>query len=310
MVFLQLFKKILCCLAFSYSVFLALPATAVEHIAPPALSSIENSDIERLLPNAEIKPILAGDTEFLSLYSEYMSSNFRGVVLLIPDWHSVPTNNSGMSFLRKELNNLGYTTYAMTVPDIDWQAEKMKPVTPTDAVETPTSDESKSDANEPEKQSAEPHYVNAIEPVNNDVLEDYKTNLILRYEALYQTAMAEPSNIVVIAQGASAGMLLEYYADFPESKINAFVSLSSYLPNAQRNEELSQATSLVAPALLDIYYTNDSTDILLSLKNRKRWVNRNAKFDYRQRQLFGMRNAPQQHARLSKEIDGFLRRLF
>ena len=70
MVFLQLFKKILCCLAFSYSVFLALPATAVEHIAPPALSSIENSDIARLLPNAEIKPILAGATEFLSLYSE------------------------------------------------------------------------------------------------------------------------------------------------------------------------------------------------------------------------------------------------
>ncbi|MEL0632155.1 DUF3530 family protein [Pseudoalteromonas carrageenovora] len=310
MVFLQLFKKILCCLAFSCTVFLALPATAVEHIAPPALSSIENSDIESLLPSNEIKLILAGDTEFLSLYSEYMSSNFRGVVLLIPDWHSVPTNNSGMNFLRKELNNLGYTTYAMTVPDIDWQAKKMKPATPTDAPEKPAVNESKDNANEPAKQSEEPHYVSATELINNDVLDDYKTNLILRYEALYQTAMAEPNNIVVIAQGASAGMLLEYYADFPESKINAFISLSSYLPNAQRNEELSQATSLVTPALLDIYYTNDSTDILLSLKNRKRWVNRNAKFDYRQRQLFGMRNAPQQHARLSKEIDGFLRRLF
>ncbi|MEL0646609.1 DUF3530 family protein [Pseudoalteromonas agarivorans] len=309
MVFLQLFKKILCCLAFSCAVFLA-PATAVEHIAPPALSSIKNSDIESLLPSTEIKPILAGDTEFLSLYSEYMSSNFRGVVLLIPDWHSVPTNNSGMNFLRKELNNLGYTTYAMTVPDIDWQAKKMKPATSTDAAENPVVKESKDNANEPAKQSEEPHYVSATELINNEVLDDYKTNLILRYEALYRTAMAEPNNIVVIAQGASAGMLLEYYADFPESKINAFISLSSYLPNAQRNEELSQATSLVTPALLDIYYTNDSTDILLSLKNRKRWVNRNAKFDYRQRQLFGMRNAPQQHARLSKEIDGFLRRLF
>ena len=101
-----------------------------------------------------------------------------------------------------------------------------------------------------------------------------------------------------------------FYPESTKTIINAFVSLSSYIPNAQRNEELSQATSLVAPSLLDIYYTNDSTDILLSLKNRKRWVNRNAKFDYRQRQLFGMRNAPQQHARLSKEIDGFLRRLF
>ena len=85
---------------------------------------------------------------------------------------------------------------------------------------------------------------------------------------------------------------------------------SSGLPNTKRNAKLSQITSLVTPALLDIYFATDSNDILMNLKNRQRWVNRNAKFDYRQRQLFGLRDAPQQHARLSKEIDGFLRRLF
>jgi hypothetical protein len=103
---------------------------------------------------------------------------------------------------------------------------------------------------------------------------------------------------------------LEHYAEFSDSKINAFISLSSYLPNTKRNAKLSQITSLVTPALLDIYFATDSNDILMNLKNRQRWVNRNAKFDYRQRQLFGLRDAPQQHARLSKEIDGFLRRLF
>ena len=311
MVSAQFLKSILKVLLMC-TLFLSIQVTAAEHIAPPTLSSIENNDIERLLPNDEIKSILAGETEFLSLYSEYMSADFRGVVLLIPDWQSVPTNNAGMSFLRKELNNLGYTTYAMTVPDIDWQASKIPDSSTEIPAETTTPDAAKSTepATADMKKSAEPHYVNALEKVTNEVLDNYKINLIARFNALYQTAMQEPGNVVVIAQGTSAGVLLEHYADFPEQRVDAFISLSSYLPNTKRNKGLSQTTSLVTPALLDIYYANDSNDILMSLKNRQRWVNRNAKFDYRQRQLFGLRDQPEQHARLTKEIDGFLRRLF
>ncbi|GAA79910.1 DUF3530 family protein [Pseudoalteromonas fuliginea] len=311
MVSAQFLKSILNVLLMC-TLFLSVQVTAAEHIAPPTLSSIENNDIERLLPNDEIKSILAGETEFLSLYSEYMSADFRGVVLLIPDWQSVPTNNAGMSFLRKELNNLGYTTYAMTVPDIDWQASKIPDSSTEMSAETTTPDAATSTepATADMKKNAEPHYVNALEKVTNEVLDNYKINLIARFNALYQTAMQEPGNVVVIAQGTSAGVLLEHYADFPEQRVDAFISLSSYLPNTKRNKDLSQTTSLVTPALLDIYYANDSNDILMSLKNRQRWVNRNAKFDYRQRQLFGLRDQPDQHARLTKEIDGFLRRLF
>ncbi|KAA1158540.1 DUF3530 family protein [Pseudoalteromonas fuliginea] len=311
MVSAQFLKSILNVLLMC-TLFLSIQVTAAEHIAPPTLSSIENNDIERLLPNDEIKSILAGETEFLSLYSEYMSADFRGVVLLIPDWQSVPTNNAGMSFLRKELNNLGYTTYAMTVPDIDWQARKIPDSSTEMPAEktTPDAATSTEPATADMKKNAEPHYVNALEKVTNEVLDNYKINLIARFNALYQTAMQEPDNVVVIAQGTSAGVLLEHYADFPEQRVDAFISLSSYLPNTKRNKNLSQTTSLVTPALLDIYYANDSNDILMSLKNRQRWVNRNAKFDYRQRQLFGLRDQPDQHARLTKEIDGFLRRLF
>ncbi|GAA61060.1 hypothetical protein P20652_2934 [Pseudoalteromonas sp. BSi20652] len=320
MVFAPFFKNTLFNVLLSSTLFLSMQVSAAEHIAPPSLSSIENGDIERLLPSDEVKSILAGETEFLSLYSEYMSADFRGVVLLIPDWQSMPTNNTGMSFLRKELNYLGYTTYAMTVPDIDWQASKVPKLTPAEAqTKTPTetttpavpNDASNTQSQPAEmKKNTEPHHVDAIEKVTDEILDNYKINLIARFNALYQTAMEEPSNIVVIAQGASAGVLLEFYADFPEQRIDAFISLSSYLPNNKRNKELDQTTSLVTPALLDIYYANDSNDILMSLKNRQRWVNRNAKFDYRQRQLFGLRDQPNQHARLTKEIDGFLRRLF
>ena len=123
MVLAQYLKVIKLNVLLSCALILTVQVTAAEHIAPPSYASIENNDIQHLLPNDEIKPILAGDTEFLTLYSEYMSADFRGTVLLIPDWQSSATNNAGMSFLRKELNNLGYTTYAMTVPDINWQGE-------------------------------------------------------------------------------------------------------------------------------------------------------------------------------------------
>ncbi|GAB0111557.1 DUF3530 family protein [Pseudoalteromonas distincta] len=309
MVFVQFFKTALFNLFLSCSLFISLHAISAEHIAPPPYSAIENNDIKRLLPNDEIKPILAGETEFLSLYSEYMSANFRGVVLLIPDWHSTPTNNTGMNFLRKELNNLGYTTYAMTVPDIEWQTNSIDNTSPPNTA--PPADAKITDEQPVKvKKDAAPHFVDAIEKVTDEVLDNYKINLISRFNALYQTAMKEPSNIVVIAQGTSAGVLLEHYADFPKEQVDAFISLSSFLPNTKRNKSLNQTASLVTPALLDIYYATDSTDILMNLKNRQRWVNRNAKFDYRQRELFGLRDQPEQHARLSKEIDGFLRRLF
>lgn len=287
--------------------FYSVSALAAPHIAPTPRSVIENSDIERLLPNDEIKPLTVDDNEFLSLYNEYMSANFRGIVLLIPDWQSTPTNNTGINFLRKALNDIGYTTYAITVPDINWQAgDEPKPETNKAATDTTQNNTD----NNTDPTAEQPHHVDYIAWVNTKVLDEYKTKLIARYEALHKVASAEQSKLVVIAQGTSAGVLLEYYAEFPESRINAFISLSGYLPNKQRNKSLNQTTSLISPALLDIYYAGDSNDILMNLKNRQRWVNRNAKFDYRQRQLFGFRDAPQQHARLSKEIDGFLRRIF
>jgi hypothetical protein len=301
----------------SSSLIVSLHISAVEHIKPTPYSTLEKSDFERLLPNDEITQLLAGDTEFLSLSSEYMSAQFRGVVLLIPDWEKSPTNSDGMSFLRKNLNDLGYTTYAMTVPDIDWQAVAPMDLTTPTPTETPTSNSDNKDTTNTadealsnEMNKPVQHHVGPIITVSNAILDNYKLNLIARYEALYENATQQPANIVVIAQGASAGALLEYYADFPDTTVDAFISLSSYLPNAQRNQGLNQTTSLVSPALLDVYYASDNEDILMGLKDRQRWVHRNNKFDYRQRELFGFRNQPDQQQRLIKEIDGFLRRLF
>lgn len=293
--------------------------SAAEHIAPTSWSSIVSSDLSRLMPKSEVRPLKAGETEFISLHREYMSAEQRAVVLIIPDWQNLPTNNAGINFLRTHLNDLGYTTLAMTVPDIDWQASKKASQTESTETDTATADsqqnENTNETNSPADQASESaedtvKHVDAIEYVSDDVIDDYKENLIARFEVLYQTALNDGSKIVLIAQGASAGVLLEHYASFPNDDLEAFISLSSYLPNNERNQQLNTLVSTISPPLLDVFYSNDNPDLLMSITDRKRWVKRHSKYDYRQRELFGLSSEPEQHARLTKEIDGFLRRLF
>ncbi|MDN3378307.1 MULTISPECIES: DUF3530 family protein [unclassified Pseudoalteromonas] len=316
-------------LALSISVLGALlisqQARAAEHIAPTPWSTITSSDISRLMPQGEIKPLQVGEQEFISLYREYMSAEQRGVVLIIPDWQHLPTNNDGINFLRTHLNDFGYTTIAMTVPDIDWQASAEQSTEEDDSETEIATAEQEGAAIEPSSEADKetvteqtdasenavtPKHVDALAYINDDVIDDYKENLVVRFEALYQSALDEGGKIVLIAQGASAGVLLEHYASFPNNNIDAFISLSSYLPNPERNQQLNTLVSTISPPLLDIFYSNDNPDLLLSVADRKRWVKRHSKYDYRQRELFGLRSEPQQHERLSKEIDGFLRRLF
>lgn len=293
-----------------YATFLAMSAQAADFIAPTPWSTISSNDLSRLMPQDELKPLLAGDTEFLSLYRQHMSAQQRGVVLIIPDWQHLPTNNNGLNFLRTQLNDLGYATIAMTVPDIDWQAappaDESETTEPAAAKQTTSSDNG-----EPSADTATPVvHVDAIAHISNAIIDNYKLNLIARFNALYQSALDEDGKIVVIAQGASAGVLLEHYGEYPNTNIDAFVSLSSYLPNSKRNQQLNAIISTISPPLLDIYYNIDNPDLLLSVADRKRWVKRHSKYDYRQRELFGLRSEPEQHERLTKEVDGFLRRLF
>lgn len=289
------------------AIVLTMPLQAADFITPTPWSTVVSSDLSRLMPQDELKPLLAGDTEFLSLYREHMSAQQRGVVLIIPDWQHLPTNNDGVNFLRTQLNDLGYATLAMTVPDIDWQAVPAE----TENAQSEPADSNQTDNNESSAAPLKaPVHVDAIAQISNAIIDNYKLNLIARFNALYQSALNEDGKIVVIAQGASAAVLLEHYGEFPNTDIDAFVSLSSYLPNTERNQQLNAIISTISPPLLDIYYSIDNPDLLLSVADRKRWVKRHSKYDYRQRELFGLRSQPQQHERLTKEVDGFLRRLF
>ena len=295
------------------SVTVATSAWAADYIKPTPWSSLVSSDIKRFLPNDEIRPLLASDVKFISLHRQSMAASQRGVALIIPDWQHTPTNNAGINFLRTELNDLGYATLAMTIPDIDWQAaETANPTTANEEPAPSEEPEQKTNAENGEQANASPSqkHVNADALISNAVIDNYKLNLIARFNALYDSALDEDGKIVVIAQGASAGLLLEHYGDYPSTNIDAFVSLSSYLPIPERNKKLNASLTTISPPLLDIYYSVDNPALLHSIVQRQKWATRHSKYDYRQREFFGLPSELRQHQRLAKEIDGFLRRLF
>ena len=289
---------------------------AADFIKPTPWSSLVTNDIQRFLPSGEVRTLLAGEDEFISLYRQSMAASQRGIVLIIPDWQHLPTNNAGINFLRKQLNEIGYATLAMTMPDIDWHPVDMTTPESPESSEAESTTQSSQQGDEqstpapPAETQQAPHFVTGEPNISEAVLDDYKLKLIARFNALYNSAMDEGGNIIVVAQGASAGLLIEHYASFPNNELNAFISLGSYLPNSVRNQHLNATLSTISPPLLDIFYSEGNPDTLQSVKDRKRWVRKHAKYDYRQRELFGVPSEPEQHQRLLKEVDGFLRRLF
>ena len=65
----------------------------------------------------ELKPLLAGDSDFYALFRDDMTGRPKGVALLIPDWGLSTANNRGMEYLRTQLGDYGWVTLAMTVPN-------------------------------------------------------------------------------------------------------------------------------------------------------------------------------------------------
>ena len=262
-------------------------------IMPEPRNDIEQRDLAKYFPDKVIELETDASDKISALFFPYMSGTKRGIAILLPSAGQGPLSMHGLSYLSQALTDDGFDTYAIQTPEINWQADMLEDLTQ----EVPQTEQ-------PMKAQQYPG------PWSEAVLDDYKEKLLASFAAVYeQLLMTNQEQLVVIAQGVSAGVFSEYLASLPNINIDAFVALSAQLPNIDRNKHLPAILSLVSPPLLDIVYSLDNPSILNSAKQRKRWVKRNNKYDYRQRELFGISTEPRQHQRLRKELDGFLRQL-
>lgn len=257
----------------------------VEIKAPASLESIYQQDLYHYLQGDEVKSILAGDTEFITLFREHTAAQAKGVAILFPDW-SLPANNQlGLDHLRKQLNDYGWVTYALNVPD--QITLNTVPATPNETL----------------------FHAPDLPSLPEIEMKTYRLLLTSRFKAIYQQALEHPGFIIIIAQGATSAMLVEFLDGKPEEEVDAVILLSSYLPDIKLNHNLSQKIASIMPPVLDIYHSNDNNWVLSEISNRKKANRKNHKLDYRQRELFGDNTSTTQHARLLKEIYGFLTKI-
>jgi hypothetical protein len=256
------------------------------HTMPTPWTTQLEHNIAEYIPTEELKTYTTESEEtFSALYLPYMTEEKRGIVILIPDWQQSPADSFGFDYLRKSLTDDGFDTYSIVVPEINWQADLL------------TSDDSGT--------SDKPHDL-----ISEAVIDDYKKRLFERFTKIYEGLVMRPNEqLVVLSKGTSAGVLAEHFAKIPSMRVNAFVSISAMLPNSKRNKHLPATLSLVGPALLDLFHSTDTPFVTNSMHERTRWAKRNAKYDYRQRELYGLPFEEPQQQRLHKEMTGFLRQL-
>ncbi|WP_440055206.1 DUF3530 family protein [Pseudoalteromonas sp. T1lg65] len=263
-----------------------MPSYAAEHINAIEKQRLFDQDAEQYLDVAQLVKLQQGESEFYTYFQPYMAPQRNGIVIIIPDMLAPPINGNGPSYLFKQLSDDGFDTYALTPPELSFAPNILgdQQISTQGVVSQPQ---------------------NTLSEAN---LDNYKQALVERFQALYQTlTMAPAEQLVVVAFGNSAGLFTEYLATLPNLRVNAFVIVSTQIANSERQKQLASKLSVISPALLDLYYTFDSPLVLNNLQDRRRWAQRNSKFDYRQRELYGERHDPNQHKRLRKELIGFLR---
>jgi hypothetical protein len=277
---------------------------ATEYVMPEPRLEIEKRDLTKYFNSDVLIDIETADKKSFAVFSQYMAPQKRGVVILLPDVGHSPLSYTGFNYLYQALADDGFDTYALQIPDILYEKSDK-----TDQTQNTSENSEVKDNTTDQKQVTKLSNVSVI-GLPESALDNYKTQLIDIFKALYkQLTMRQQEKLIVIAQGTSAGIFGEYLAELPKIKLDAFIAISAQLPHSARQRHLPANFSLISPPLLDVFYSNDSPIVTRNMAERRRWVKRNSKLDYRQRQLFGLTTEIRQHQRLRKEVDGFLRQL-
>lgn len=267
----------------------SIHATQFEHVMPTEKAIWHSQDLTRFSSDKELKEITVDDQTLKVLHAPYMSAEKKGIVIILSDIDQPSISSNGTHYLHTYLTDDGFDTYAIPSPSIQFTPPIMGDITESNSDTLPDSNT----------------YFQ-----NESTINAYKASVEARFKALYNTlSMTRNEQLVVIAVGTSAGVFAEILVKEPSLRVDAFISISAQLPHPERNKHLAATLSLVSSPLLDIYYSTDNPQIHHNIEQRRRWVKRNNKLDYRQRELYGFIDEPRQHQRLRKEMNGFLRQL-
>lgn len=256
---------------------------------PPAVPLIQQykNDLKHYLPAHNVKPLLAGPDDYITLIKENSSAHNKGVAILLPDWQQGATNPKAINFLRKNLPLYGWTTISI-------QPTSKPESYPSNAVEV---DEQKKE--------------------NKTILDNYKTKLAAMVNAVLSEANEYPGIIMIIAQGNHGAMIVDLLnQEDSQPSItqapNALILLSSYLLTNEMlideaNTNFAKKLAASEYPVLDLYLKKDNHIVLYKMGQRLALSTQEMKAYYRQSQLNNSDMGYYPEKELLTQVNGWLR---
>lgn len=255
----------------------------VVHAAELSHSQNQLTDLTRYFPSDEVKTVQAGEQSIPVLISEQNGPNPKGSAILLPDIGSQATQS--FTDLRLLLNDYGWITIGSIAPDSGtgvWQLndEQAKALTNKPTLGAEQIDVSDSTA--------------------------IKNQLKLIVNALNTEAQNYIGLRLLVAQGATAGWLIESLSAGDIPMPDALVLISPYLPEYQLNKKLPAKLAKLDLPILDVWSEHDNRWALATVKHRQQAARKYLTMHYRQRQLFGLSGLSVRENRLAKEIYAYM----
>jgi hypothetical protein len=252
-----------------------------------------NNDANKAFEPDELKPLLAGDSDFYVLFRDDMTGRPRGVALLIPDWSQHAANSRGIDFLRTQLPQYGWVTLSMAVPN------NREQVFVTDIPQPRPLASSRQSTKKTQ----------ALRHIDEEYMAKYELQMKMRMEALVNEAENYQGYFIVIAQGSSAAVLASLYAKEELAQPEAFIILGALVHDNALNQAMNLNIATTSIPTLDIYQTSQSRWIAKNIRLRQMLAKKHFKISYRASQLHGDISYLNQNQRLLKTIYGWLSRL-
>lgn len=249
---------------------------------PIALTKQHKSDLTHYLSSEQVKPLLAGPDDYITLFKKNTSINSKGVAILIPEWQQGATNPKAINFLRNTLPSQGWNTLSIQPND------------------------------KPKGFPSKALTVIEQKKENDIILNEYKQKLSTMFNAVMNTAKEYPGIVLVIAQGNNGALLIDTLNQEGNLQPNAVILLSSYRQsnhklNDSANEHFAQQLALTELPILDLYLKYDNALVLTKAPQRKLIAKQEMKTYYRQRQLQNTITGYYPEKELISQINGWLK---
>ncbi len=143
-------------------------------------------------------------------------------------------------------------------------------------------------------------------PDDTSNIEKYKEQLQQRVEAAMTNAKTENSTVIVVAQGSSAALISQLYADKKLQEPQSLVLLEAYLPQDDLQRSLPLAIARQQVPTLDVMQQQGNRQVAAQWQLRKQLAKQQQKLLYRQREISGLIAQTETQHQVFKEIYGWL----